>query len=632
MNLEETNNVEMRWSHRESTRISQSKKIQGNQDGEWLETQPGTTNGQGHQTEDAESGNNDHRPSRISALPSSHSPPFHFSSSHSPHHHHHTRYANHIDNSRLSSLKMPPKTPRQSGASLPGVATPNLPTYSFGDIVLAKVKGHPAWPARIVDPYASPLNLRDERKIAQKNSYLAFINNPNKKGAELKAAYQIALAPEAWEAELEEYQIALEEQTKTLEIDELENGEGDQAEKSILLLNQNNQNGNVLPNLKLLATPEPAVVAPALKKRGLKKKEVPEVPLDGESVVREWRHQLQRLFLGKVALTEDLMPEIDEVFTEIEEFEMKTEWLTSSKLAKVLKRVGVLEDSKVPLDAKYSIRARARALQEKWRNQLGLGDESGHRSKNSDGTDEAKAGNASPEDENGKENTDPTGVKNHEQVEVNGKGATKPSDPDNMKMDEDDSLPIKIAEEEETNKAEINSIEQDKIIEPPTEPAPEVSPVADVPQANGDHEASKEESEAMDVESEAVVGQAEDIKVDTEAVKAETEAVNDESDATSKEPEAAVTEAAVTEAAVTEAATTTDETKVVNVDEQVDEAVTKVVEVKTDGDVEMDSADVDQPKLDEKTAPVAAASTAVADDDGEQMDCADTPEPTSVEN
>ncbi|KAH9455198.1 hypothetical protein Pst134EA_022672 [Puccinia striiformis f. sp. tritici] len=66
MNLEEeTNNVEMRWSHRESTRISQSKKIQGNQDGEWLETQPGTTNGQGHQTEDAESGNNDHRPSRI---------------------------------------------------------------------------------------------------------------------------------------------------------------------------------------------------------------------------------------------------------------------------------------------------------------------------------------------------------------------------------------------------------------------------------------------------------------------------------------------------------------------------------------------------------------------------------------
>ncbi|KAH9445713.1 hypothetical protein MJO28_012422 [Puccinia striiformis f. sp. tritici] len=600
---------------------------------------------------------------------------------------------------------MPPKTPRQSGASLPGVATPNLPTYSFGDIVLAKVKGHPAWPARIVDPYASPLNLRDERKIAQKNSYLvkffktadyawmnakemsilesteirAFINNPNKKGAELKAAYQIALAPEAWEAELEEYQIALEEQTKTLEIDELENGEGDQAEKSIssakskqpkrkraseprtpVISTKKRKSVDARPinvPAKASATPEPAAAAaPALKKRGLKKKEVPEVPLDGESVVREWRHQLQRLFLGKVALTEDLMPEIDEVFTEIEEFEMKTEWLTSSKLAKVLKRVGVLEDSKVPLDAKYSIRARARALQEKWRNQLGLGDESGHRSKNSDGTDEAKAGNASPEDENGKENTDPTGVKNHEQVEVNGKGATKPSDPDNMKMDEDDSLPIKIAEEEETNKAEINSIEQDKIIEPPTEPAPEVSPVADVPQANGDHEASKEESEAMDVESEAVVGQAEDIKVDTEAVKAETEAVNDESDATSKEPEAAVTEAAVTEAAVsgeTEAAaakgdqeavvdeveatngdheTTTDETKVVNGDEQVDEAVTKVVEVKTDGDVEMDSADVDQPKLDEKTAPVAAATTAVADDDGEQMDCADTPEPTSVEN
>ncbi|POW20615.1 hypothetical protein PSHT_03313 [Puccinia striiformis] len=559
---------------------------------------------------------------------------------------------------------MPPKTPRQSGASLPGVATPNLPTYSFGDIVLAKVKGHPAWPAR------------------------AFINNPNKKGAELKAAYQIALAPEAWEAELEEYQIALEEQTKTLEIDELENGEGDQAEKSIssakskqpkrkrasepktpVISTKKRKSVDARPinvPAKASATPEPAVVAPALKKvinLSLPPNQTRSSNCCVHPISLVWLARIkekggtrstsmENLSFGNGVINYSdcswLMPEIDEVFTEIEEFEMKTEWLT---LAKVLKRVGVLEDSKVPLDAKYSIRARARALQEKWRNQLGLGDESGHRSKNSDGTDEAKAGNASPEDENGKENTDPTGVKNHEQVEVNGKGATKPSDPDNMKMDEDDSLPIKIAEEEETNKAEINSIEQDKIIEPPTEPAPEVSPVADVPQANGDHEASKEESEAMDVESEAVVGQAEDIKVDTEAVKVETEAVNDESDATSKEPEAAVTEAAVSgeteaaaanrdqEAVVDEVEatngdheTTTDETKVVNGDEQVDEAVTKVVEVKTDGDVEMDSADVDQPKLDEKTAPVAAATTAVADDDGEQMDCADTPEPTSVEN
>ncbi|KAI8452111.1 hypothetical protein BY996DRAFT_8521226, partial [Phakopsora pachyrhizi] len=63
-----------------------------------------------------------------------------------------------------------------------------------------------------------------------------------------------------------------------------------------------------------------------------------------------------------------MMPDIDEVFKSIEAFEMKTEWLTSSKLGKVLKQVGTLDNSKVPLDEKYNIRARAQALEEKWEN------------------------------------------------------------------------------------------------------------------------------------------------------------------------------------------------------------------------------------------------------------------------
>ncbi|CAH7685588.1 hypothetical protein PPACK8108_LOCUS20145 [Phakopsora pachyrhizi] len=40
------------------------------------------------------------------------------------------------------------------------------------------------------------------------------------------------------------------------------------------------------------------------------------------------------------------MPDIDEVFKSIEAFEMKMEWLTSSKLGKVLKQVGALDNSK----------------------------------------------------------------------------------------------------------------------------------------------------------------------------------------------------------------------------------------------------------------------------------------------
>ncbi|CAH7672146.1 hypothetical protein PPACK8108_LOCUS6937 [Phakopsora pachyrhizi] len=70
-----------------------------------------------------------------------------------------------------------------------------------------------------------------------------------------------------------------------------------------------------------------------------------------------------------------MMPDIDEVFKSIEAFEMKTEWLTSSKLGKVLKQVGTLDNSKVPLDEKYNIRARAQALEEKWGWTLGIEDE-----------------------------------------------------------------------------------------------------------------------------------------------------------------------------------------------------------------------------------------------------------------
>ncbi|PLW04546.1 hypothetical protein PCASD_25888, partial [Puccinia coronata f. sp. avenae] len=158
--------------------------------------------------------------------------------------------------------------------------------------------------------------------------------------------------------------------------------------------------------------------APAVKKRG-KKKEEPVVPVDGEAVVREWRHRLQRLFLGKAALTEKMMPEIDGVFTDIEQFEMKTEWLTSSKLAKVLKRVGVLEDSKVPMDAQYNIRARARALQE----------------------------NRLPRERQWERKYRPDCRKEGGGSGANGKEHKKLSDPDDMKMDEDDTLPIRVAEE-----------------------------------------------------------------------------------------------------------------------------------------------------------------------------------------
>ncbi|EGG07321.1 uncharacterized protein MELLADRAFT_77589 [Melampsora larici-populina 98AG31] len=310
---------------------------------------------------------------------------------------------------------MPNKGPRNSTAS--ATATETI-QYEILDIVLAKVKGHPAWPARIIDPHTAPTNLQDERKIAQKNSYLvkffqtgdyawmnakemgkleateikAFIDNPNKKGAELRAAYKIALDPTDWEAE-QEAQIRRQLQhLEALEFDELEAGESDEApavapntkakrkrpseakapqESAKKRKSEVTRATNGSKNAS--ATPEPTAPS-ATKKRGRKKDEAP-APAPGVETVREWRHKLQRIFLGKIEVTEEMMPEIDQTFTDIEGFEMKTEWLTASKLGKVLKRIGALEDSKVPLDDTYHIRSRSRELQEKWRLLLGIGED-----------------------------------------------------------------------------------------------------------------------------------------------------------------------------------------------------------------------------------------------------------------
>lgn len=445
---------------------------------------------------------------------------------------------------------MPTKTPRQSGASVPSVTTPHLPTYSHGDIVLAKVKGHPAWPARIVDPYASPLNLRDERKIAQKNSYLvkffktadfawmnakemsmleppeirAFINNPNKKGADLKAAYQIALAPEAWEAELESYQQEYEEEQKALEIDELEPTEPDQVAQAppakpkqkrkrpsevkppAASTKKRKSEVRFTPNgsAKPSTTPEPPVT-PAVKKRS-KKKEEPVAPIDGESIVRDWRHRLQRVFLGKTEVTEEMMPEIDTVFSDIEKFEMKTEWLTSSKLAKVLKRLGVLDDSKVPLDSKYHIRARARALQEKWRQALGLGEES-NRPRTAEATEQSKP-DVSPNTQAKEAKKVASPKKTRAATETNGKQSVDPCSPSTKQTEENESKPVEDSLDD-SNKAEIQAVPEPDEAEPMNKSVRESSRDAKAksPQPNGHHVNTRSddaidgpEKLAMDVE------------------------------------------------------------------------------------------------------------------------------------
>ncbi|KAK7050101.1 PWWP domain-containing protein [Favolaschia claudopus] len=104
----------------------------------------------------------------------------------------------------------------------------NPEVFDVRDVVLAKVRGYPQWPAMVVDPEAVPQGISRERPKNTKTavycvryfpqgdySWLgakelerltekeinAFVNDQSKKEGDLKEGYKTALDPTAWEAE-----------------------------------------------------------------------------------------------------------------------------------------------------------------------------------------------------------------------------------------------------------------------------------------------------------------------------------------------------------------------------------------------------------------------------------------------
>ncbi|KAG8934533.1 hypothetical protein FRC03_010469 [Tulasnella sp. 419] len=127
--------------------------------------------------------------------------------------------------------------------------------YKVRDIVLAKVRGYPAWPAMVVDPDNVPKEVKREKPPNKKLKFYcvrffpagdhywslakdlsrllpheieAYISEPSKKNGDLKRGYEIALNPEAWE---KEFQKRLEEKQRQEEeieesVDQLDESEG----------------------------------------------------------------------------------------------------------------------------------------------------------------------------------------------------------------------------------------------------------------------------------------------------------------------------------------------------------------------------------------------------------------------
>ncbi|KAF7288327.1 PWWP domain-containing protein [Mycena chlorophos] len=89
--------------------------------------------------------------------------------------------------------------------------------------------------------------------------------------------------------------------------------------------------------------------------------------------IKEWRNKLQKTFLKQSGLPpkDTEMPDMDDLFTEIEEYdEMSVEYLAFSKINKVMRHVHLLEPERVPRDAEFRFRDRAKALVDRWTEML----------------------------------------------------------------------------------------------------------------------------------------------------------------------------------------------------------------------------------------------------------------------
>ncbi|GAA5865251.1 hypothetical protein JCM1840_003964 [Sporobolomyces johnsonii] len=288
--------------------------------------------------------------------------------------------------------------------------------YAVGDIVLAKLKGFPAWPARVSDESDATSDVLKEKPSKSKNLHLvrffpngeyswsvsrdlslltpkeidAYLSSSKRKGS-LSDAYKIAQNPAQWLqakadelAEWEEQQAALAEleDEDQLASDADEAGGSKAADKSNKRKRDSTAGKKAEGDKKKKAKTEK--LAKSRTAGGVKKdytddeaepapkkaKGTPSVDSDGETV-KGWRHKLQKVFLGKSAPAAEEMPKCAEYFDAMEKFDMKKEWLVESKLAKVLKRIALLKDDSIPDEDKYSFRERSSALAAKWTALLG---------------------------------------------------------------------------------------------------------------------------------------------------------------------------------------------------------------------------------------------------------------------
>ncbi|KAK7692148.1 hypothetical protein QCA50_003767 [Cerrena zonata] len=118
------------------------------------------------------------------------------------------------------------------------------------------------------------------------------------------------------------------------------------------------------------AGPSQKASPPPAKKARKEKDEDEGDPLakDPDAIkVRDWRHKLQKAFLGKIVPKDEDMPSLAELFTTVEKYEnMNIGYLSFSKIGKVMRHIHALTPDKVPRDDEFHFKDRAKALVDKW--------------------------------------------------------------------------------------------------------------------------------------------------------------------------------------------------------------------------------------------------------------------------
>ncbi|EST08478.1 PWWP domain protein [Kalmanozyma brasiliensis GHG001] len=282
--------------------------------------------------------------------------------------------------------------------------------FQTNDVVLAKVRGFPAWPGIVMDDANVPQAVLKERpqikhrdlytirffpaadyhwafskdlELLGKDKIDAFLAGPNRKKGDLRQAYELARDPHSWN---EEQNTVVRNYEQSLQ------DAADEEEENQDQLEEEDEDDEEVSSKKRKRAPETGKVRESADKRNKKSKvaeaaakpksEKPaskaaaaaaangddkEEHLDPETKkVKEWRHKVQKVFLGKEGtIHADDMPGADATFKTVEEYDgMTAEHLRTTKIGKVMKRVMQLSD--IPRDDEFHFKERAEKLCAKW--------------------------------------------------------------------------------------------------------------------------------------------------------------------------------------------------------------------------------------------------------------------------